>query len=190
MRSKYLLASAVAAVGLLLSCSGNAARVPGSVNHAGSIETGNVVQEPVSETRRWSTRLRDGFVGKFFGRADRHGRRKENQRYLAETSRIVSQYVGDVVLRFTLKSAEETRALAEASNILLLDVWLTTKTHVDIRIAEADVCFLKPFHVDSRFSCIVIFLLIEFTDSNLAGPFTVFYAALSCPLNPRLEPNC
>lgn len=50
--------------------------------------------------------------------------------------------------------------------------------------------FFKTLPCRLEISCIVIFLLIEFTDSNLAGPFTVFYAALSCPLNPRLEPNC
>jgi hypothetical protein len=97
MRSNYLFASAAAAAGLLLWCGGNSAMVPGSVGHVGSIETGDA-QDTRLEGRKWSTRLRDGFVGQLFGR------RKENHRYLAETSRIVSRYSGDVVLRFTLDS--------------------------------------------------------------------------------------
>lgn len=90
--------------------------------------------------RRWSTRLRDTVVGKLFGKADRHGRRREQQKYLSQTSKIISQYDNDVVLRFNLSSPEEAKALAEASNILYLDVWSTTRTHADIRMAEAMVC--------------------------------------------------
>lgn len=90
--------------------------------------------------RRWAARLRDTVVGKLFGKADRHGRRREQQKYLSQTSKIISQYDGDVVLRFNLSSPQEIKALAEASNILYLDVWATTKTHADIRMAEDMVC--------------------------------------------------
>lgn len=92
------------------------------------------------DDRRWSTRLRDTVVGKLFGKAERHGKRREQQKYLSRTSKIISQYESDVVLRFNLSSPEEAKALAEASNILYLDVWSTTKTHVDIRMAKAMVC--------------------------------------------------
>ncbi|KAL0637127.1 putative metallocarboxypeptidase ecm14 [Maublancomyces gigas] len=101
--------------------------IPQSVVHGGK------------DDRRWSTRLRDTVVGKLFGTADRHGRRREQHKYLSQMSKIISQYDGDVVLRFNLSSPEEGKALAEASNILYLDVWSTTKTHADIRMAEAMV---------------------------------------------------
>lgn len=116
--------------------------IPQSVVHGGK------------DDRRWSTRLRDTVVGKLFGTADRHGRRREQHKYLSQMSKIISQYDGDVVLRFNLSSPEEGKALAEASNILYLDVWSTTKTHADIRMAEAMVrIFLSEFHGESSLTC-------------------------------------
>lgn len=113
---------------------GTSGLIPQSVGHSGD------------DDRRWSTRLRDTMVGKLFGKADRHGRRREQQKHLSQMSKIISQYDGDVVLRFNLSSPEEAKALAEASNILYLDVWSTTKTHADIRMAEVMVCiYLSKF---------------------------------------------
>ncbi|KAF1961631.1 putative metallocarboxypeptidase ECM14 [Byssothecium circinans] len=43
---------------------------------------------------------------------------------------------GDIVLRFTLRSAIEAAALEEASRILLLDVWEFNEDWVDIRLAK------------------------------------------------------
>lgn len=106
------------------------------------------------DDRRWSTRLRDTVVGKLFGKADRHGRRREQHKYLSQMSKIISQYDGDVVLRFNLSSPEEAKALAEASNILYLDVWSTTRTHADIRMAEALVCiYYSEFRGESSLTC-------------------------------------
>ncbi|PWW71847.1 hypothetical protein C7212DRAFT_231458 [Tuber magnatum] len=148
MHCIHFLAPAIALVGLVIQCGTNAAIIPDSLGRRVVVEprSAHTIQEFPSpggsapEPPRWSTRIRDSIVGQLFGRANRHGRRRENQRYLSETAKVVSQYVGDVVLRFTLKTPEEMKALAEASNILLLDVWSTTKTHADIRIAEADAC--------------------------------------------------
>ena len=143
----HLLAPVVVLVGAVI-CGTRAAIIPDSIGRRPSVEPRSVhtVHEfpnpsgLAPELPRWSTRIRDAVISQLFGRADRHGRRRENRRYLSETAKVVSQYAGDVVLRFTLKTPEEIKALAEASNILLLDVWSTTKTHADIRIAEADVC--------------------------------------------------
>ena len=41
-----------------------------------------------------------------------------------------------MVLRFEIHTAEEARALAEASNILFLDVWEFTKDWADVRLAK------------------------------------------------------
>jgi len=144
----HLLAPAVVLVGAVIQCGTNAAILPDSLGRRVAVEPKSVhtVREfpdprvSAPEPPRWSTRIRDAVISQLFGRADRQGRRRENRRYLSATTKVVSQYAGDVVLRFTLKTPEEIKALAEASNILLLDVWSTTKTHADIRIAEADVC--------------------------------------------------
>ncbi|RPB02203.1 hypothetical protein L873DRAFT_1674185 [Choiromyces venosus 120613-1] len=141
------LAPTAALVGLVLQCGTDAAIIPDSLGRRVVVEPRSVhtIQEfPIRtdsapEPPRWSTRIRDSIVSQLFRKADRQGRRRESQRYLSETAKVVSQYAGDVVLRFTLKTPEEIKALAEASNILLLDVWSTTKTHADIRIAEADI---------------------------------------------------
>ncbi|KAL2432797.1 Inactive metallocarboxypeptidase ECM14 [Exophiala dermatitidis] len=47
-----------------------------------------------------------------------------------------ARYGADVVLRFRVNSEDEARALAEASNILYLDIWEATDEWVDIRIAK------------------------------------------------------
>lgn len=142
-----LTAAAATAAALWLSAA-DAAIIPDSlVRRSTAAEpapsTPQLIPQSVAgdeeDSRRWSTRIRDTVVGKLFGKADRHGRRREKQKYLSQTSKIISQYDGDVVLRFNLSSPEEARALAEASNILYLDVWSTTKTHADIRMAEAMV---------------------------------------------------
>lgn len=50
--------------------------------------------------------------------------------------RWVARYGEDVVLRFTLGTPEEAAALAEAANVLILDVWEFNADWVDIRVAK------------------------------------------------------
>ncbi|PGH13083.1 hypothetical protein AJ80_06455 [Polytolypa hystricis UAMH7299] len=47
-----------------------------------------------------------------------------------------ARYGDDVVLRFSLKSASDAQAIAEASNILFLDIWASSDDWVDIRVAK------------------------------------------------------
>lgn len=56
-------------------------------------------------------------------------------------SQLLARYGGDVVLRFNINSPDEINSLAEASNILFLDVWASTDEWVDIRIAKDVVSF-------------------------------------------------
>lgn len=54
---------------------------------------------------------------------------------------LLERYGGDLVLRFEIKSAVEASALAEAINVLFLDVWEFTSEWVDIRLSKDVVCF-------------------------------------------------
>ncbi|MCJ1402427.1 putative metallocarboxypeptidase ecm14 [Xylographa trunciseda] len=49
---------------------------------------------------------------------------------------MLARYGGDVVLRFRIKQLDEAKALAEAVNVLFLDVWEFTTEWVDIRLAK------------------------------------------------------
>ncbi|KAF2203491.1 putative metallocarboxypeptidase ECM14 [Delitschia confertaspora ATCC 74209] len=54
----------------------------------------------------------------------------------APTQNLLARYGEDVVLRFNISSAEEATALAEAIDVLFLDVWEFNENWVDIRIAK------------------------------------------------------
>lgn len=54
----------------------------------------------------------------------------------AATEQFVARYGEDVVLRFKIGSAEEAKALAEAADILFLDVWEFNEDWADIRVAK------------------------------------------------------
>ncbi len=49
---------------------------------------------------------------------------------------LLSQYGGDIVLRFNISTQDEASNLAEASQILFLDVWEYTNDWVDIRLSQ------------------------------------------------------
>ncbi|KAK2734218.1 putative metallocarboxypeptidase ecm14 [Myotisia sp. PD_48] len=49
---------------------------------------------------------------------------------------LLSRYGDDVVLRFTIEAEDQLRALAEAANILFLDIWASNDHWVDIRLAK------------------------------------------------------
>jgi len=57
-------------------------------------------------------------------------------------SHNLSRYVNDVVLRFNITGHDEAKAMAEAVNMLYLDVWSATKDHVDIRMQHGTVPLL------------------------------------------------
>jgi extracellular matrix protein 14 len=54
-------------------------------------------------------------------------------------AKLLAKYGDDVVLRFNLTTSEEEKALAEAADILFLDVWEFTNNWADIRLRKDDV---------------------------------------------------
>jgi extracellular matrix protein 14 len=86
------------------------------------------------------TRLRDAIIHKIWGPAPALGSQPPCLRPHCSTTStppaLRARYGGDVVLRFTVKTAEEARALAEAADTLYLDVWESAGDWVDVRVAK------------------------------------------------------
>ncbi|KAF1991021.1 hypothetical protein K402DRAFT_323457 [Aulographum hederae CBS 113979] len=54
----------------------------------------------------------------------------------AVTSKVTARYGGDLVLRFNITNGQEASSLAEAADILFLDLWDYTENWVDIRLSK------------------------------------------------------
>lgn len=83
----------------------------------------------------------------------------ENQKSLGEglgsthqapTEQFVARYGDDVVLRFKIRTADEAKALAEASDVLFLDVWEFNDDWADIRVAKDVVSIHQQSYPPSR----------------------------------------
>ncbi|KKZ64021.1 hypothetical protein EMCG_01682 [[Emmonsia] crescens] len=86
------------------------------------------------------TKLRNSVIERLWGvppqqRGHRGGNKHQYPLFSAPAS-LRARYGDDVVLRFRLQTADEVKALVEASNILFLDVWSSTDEWVDIRLAK------------------------------------------------------
>lgn len=66
----------------------------------------------------------------------------------APTEPFVARYGEDVVLRFTLRTAHEATALADAADTLFLDVWEFNEDWADIRVAK-HVVSRRPLSMSS-----------------------------------------
>ena len=94
------------------------------------------------------TIVRDGIIHKIWGPPSSHQSIHGTCKSTAPQSTspsippptVLARYGEDVVLRFQISSPEEAKALAEATNVLFLDVWEFTAEWVDIRLAKDVVC--------------------------------------------------
>lgn len=110
------------------------------------LEPVEVLFQSTDPSRPW-TRLRDWLIETIWDIPPSSGSRrssKDNGRYYSPPSRALTRYGSDVVLRFRLRTGDEARALAQASDILYLDVWASTPEFVDIRLAQEVVSQWRP----------------------------------------------
>ncbi|KAG5297839.1 zinc carboxypeptidase [Histoplasma ohiense] len=94
--------------------------------------------QPQAPLGLW-TRLRNSVIERVWGvppqQRHRGGNKHQYPPFSAPAS-LRARYGDDVVLRFKLQTADEVKALIEASNILFLDVWSSTDEWIDIRLAK------------------------------------------------------
>ena len=89
--------------------------------------------------RSWLSRVRDEVIESIWRIPAYQVSRKIDCKSSAGSgppSTLVARYGGDLVLRFEIKSIEESEALARAINVLFLDVWEFTMEWVDIRLSK------------------------------------------------------
>ena len=87
----------------------------------------------------WLSHARDNLIQTIWRIPPHSGLTKANGKAAAVARpppTLLARYGGDLVLRFNINSIDEAEALAQAVNVLFLDVWEYTTHWVDIRLSK------------------------------------------------------
>ncbi|EED21911.1 zinc carboxypeptidase, putative [Talaromyces stipitatus ATCC 10500] len=98
-----------------------------------SVRFASQTQSQIASSRGPFTWLRDTVIERIWGIDKKHSNKVGSQ---PRPEKSWSRYGSDIVLRMEVHSTEEVEALADAVNILFLDVWDSNENYVDIRMAK------------------------------------------------------
>ena len=131
---------------------------------------------PRPQDDRWLlTKVRDGLIQAIWGLPS--GRSSNDCHSNAASSQplpppsVLARYDAEVVLRFYVHTVLEIKALAEAINVLFLDVWEFNSKWVDIRLAKDVVGDGLPHTIEQVVTYQLLGSFTTWTSSTILATF-------------------